>query len=178
MGSKKVIHVQSTNTHDNFSLAIIERMLAREDVAAELKKGTMTISVGGIQLSQASYPRVSKIFLDDGNEDPISVQFAERMPFLGFQLENFGVGTMHADARQAAARLSRFLVGILNKQYKLTRRSLAGCEIYTMYVETDTFESVRRTWVGAALIPNIMVKIFGNLTILFGANNSKIKTGR
>lgn len=79
-------------------------------------------------------PKIHKLILDDGYEDPLVIEFAPKVRVC-IPLDSFGVGDRSATSASVAKNIATLLNSLLNNQYELSKTTFLSTSLYEISIE-------------------------------------------
>lgn len=128
---------------DNLTTTLVE----------EIAAGRVNIKDSVLTFPQKGFPKIEKLILDEGYEDPVKVQFSPTSPTMEFPIDIFS---------KQQGTLGEFLRGLLDGNFKIEERELAGALLYVIRIDDYSFSSVYRKGLVAQLIPTMLVRVLGH----------------
>lgn len=118
----------------------------------EIASGYVSIKDNALTFYKEGFPRIEKLVLDEGYEDPVRVQFSPTDPVVEFPIDIFST---------QKGTLGEFLKALLSGRFKIEERELAGALLYIIQVDGHIFSSIYRKGLVAQLMPIALVGALG-----------------
>lgn len=142
----------------NYTPDILDAIKNNPEIIKERKNGRIIIGDDYLDFPHDGFPNISKVVLDEGYEDKVTVIFASNLKPFKLDLGALGIGNPRIQSESAAEKIVDLIISILHKKYTLDLFKLAGTEAYRLKLNTSTYVSAVRP----SLLPKSVICRLGS----------------